>query len=71
MWDELLRIAAANGLWALLFVSLLVYQLQDSRKRETKYQEIISSLTKSLTTVEIINDNVSDVKDMIIKKNIR
>lgn len=70
MWEELLKVAAANGLWALLFVSLLVYQLQDSRKRESKYQEIIASLTKSLTTVEVISDNVCDVKELIIKRNL-
>lgn len=70
MWEEILRVAAANGLWALMFVSLLVYQLQDSRKRESKYQEVISDLSKNLNTVEIIDDNVRDIKDMIIKKNI-
>ena len=62
MWSELLKEAATNGLWALLFVSLLVYLLTDSRKREAKYQEVISRLASSLEAVEEIKEDIKDIK---------
>ncbi|MGN1227694.1 MAG: BhlA/UviB family holin-like peptide, partial [Christensenellales bacterium] len=52
MWEELIKMAVSNGIWAVLFLALLVYQLKDSAIRETKYQQTISSLTDKLDIVE-------------------
>ncbi|MDR2634618.1 MAG: hypothetical protein LBC13_01410 [Clostridiales bacterium] len=60
MWETVFETAAANGIWAVMFLGLLVYQLRDSRAREAKYQKTIESLSRSL-------ENVGDVKDDIKK----
>lgn len=33
---ELLKIAAEKGIWAVLFITLFLYQLRDSRNREAE-----------------------------------
>lgn len=58
MWDKVLEIAATNGIWAVLFVVLLVYLLQDSKKREDKYQKTIETLTERLEIVAEIKEKV-------------
>lgn len=74
MWEEILNLALNNGLWAVLFLGLLIYQLRDSRTREQKYQETIYELNKTLNKVNVIDENVSmladgfdEVKENIIK----
>lgn len=67
IWEEVVKVAAANGLWAMLFVALLIYQLQDSRKRENKYQETILNLSKNLDIVEDIDSDVKEIKSIAIK----
>jgi hypothetical protein len=59
MWETIFEVAAANGVWAVMFLGLLVYQLRDSRARETKYQKTVESLSSSL---EIVGDVKEDVK---------
>ena len=59
MWEKIFNLAVSNGIWAVLFVILLFYQLKDSKEREKKYQETIESLGKSL---EIINEVKEDVE---------
>jgi len=54
MWEEILRLAIGNGLWALLSVALLAYLIKDSRKREQKYCSTIETLAKKLDMVEKI-----------------
>ncbi len=58
MWEEVLEKVATSGIFAVLFVSLLCYLLQDSRKREAKYQKIIETLTDRLEVVEDIKESV-------------
>ena len=40
---EVLKFAASQGLWAVLFVALLFYVLKENSKREEKFQEIIAA----------------------------
>ncbi len=61
MWEEIFRLALANGLWAVLFVALLVYQLRDSASREKKYQQTICKLNEHLDIVEDISDEVKKI----------
>ena len=51
MWEQIMEYAAANGIWALLFLALLIYQLKDSKKREEKYTATITSLTEGLNAL--------------------
>lgn len=67
MWEELLQLAVSNGIWAVLFVALLIYQLKDSASREVKYQQTIASLTDKLDIVEDIRGDIVDIKDSISK----
>ena len=50
--------AISNGIFAWLFVALLVYELKDSRTREKKYQKTIDSLANRLQTVEKISEDI-------------
>lgn len=66
MWNDIFNIALSNGIFACLFVALLVYVLKDSRKRETKYQSIIDTLSTKLNTVDEIKQDVTDIKNCLI-----
>lgn len=63
MWENAFDIIASNGVWAVLFFLLLVYELKDSRKREVKYQDTVSSLSGSLTCVKEISRDVETIKE--------
>jgi len=65
MWDKIIEYMAANGVWALLFLGLLVYQLQDSKKREEKYTATITSLTEGLNALEGIKQDIKNIIDTI------
>jgi hypothetical protein len=65
MWEDILQLAYANGLWAVLFLGLFIYQLSDSAKREQKYYDIIENLSDSLKVVESINEKVDDIEEKI------
>lgn len=58
MWEQILETAIKSGLWAVLFVALLCYVLQDGRKREDKYQKTIETLTERLEIVVEIKEKV-------------
>ena len=65
MWDQIVEYMAANGVWALLFLGLLVYQLKDSKKREEKYTATITSLTEGLNALEGIKQDIKSIIDTI------
>ncbi len=66
MWESIIEAAASNGLWALLFVGLLVYLLQDSKKREEKYTKTIESLSECLHIVEEMQTDVKSILSKVI-----
>ncbi len=66
MWENIIEAAASNGLWALLFVGLLTYLLQDSKKREEKYTKTIEGLSDCLKTVEEIKTDVKSILTKIV-----
>ena len=66
MWNDLFNIALSNGIFAGLFVALLIYVLKDSRKRESKYQSIIDVLSSKLNTVDEIKQDVCDIKACLL-----
>lgn len=55
---EIFQIIAANGVFAVLFSCLLIYELRDSRSREKKYQDTIGQLADRLRVVNEIKEEV-------------
>lgn len=68
MWEDILNLALKNGLWAVLFLGLLIFVLKDSKTREKKYQETISDLTDTLNVVHNIENDVQDIKKFVRTK---
>ena len=74
MEQEIIAQAVEGGIWIMLFVFLLWYVLDDTKKREIKYQDIIHSnqmiikeLSKKLNIVNDIQKNVCDIKSELRK----
>ncbi len=67
MWDEIFKLALSNGIWATMFVGLLIYLLKDSSKREKKYQETITKLGSHLGVVEDIKEEIKEIRTAILK----
>lgn len=70
---EILKIAATQGIWAMLSIILIFYILRNQEKRDTaqesrelKYQEIISILCNKLSTIEDIKKDIIEIKNKII-----
>lgn len=61
--ENIISLAAANGIWAVLFVFLFFYELKDSKIREAKYQKTIDKLTEQLTVVYDIKDSLEEIKE--------
>ena len=68
MWEEIVKLAMSNGLWAVLFLGLLVYQLKDSKLREQKYQDTITILGEKLQVVEEIKRDIVVIMNSLEKK---
>lgn len=65
MWEKIINLAIGNGLWAVLFLMLLVFVLKDSRTREQKYQDTIENLGTALQVVQDVKADVEDIKTTI------
>ncbi len=65
MWEEVMRIAVSNGIFAVLFCSLLIYELKITGKRENKYQSVIEGLTRSLSALKQVQSDVKDVESVL------
>ncbi len=68
-WNELISVVVSNGVFATLFVFLFFYQLKDSAKREKAYQNTIANLTEHLQMIEDVKEEVSELKDLILKED--
>ncbi len=64
MWEEILKLAASNGLWAVMFCVLLFYELKDSRKRESKYVETISALGEKLDVINAVKQDTEEIVEL-------
>lgn len=62
IWSVILSLVSESGVWAMLFVSLLIILIKSNNKREEKYQNIIDKLGNSLKKVEAIKEDVEDLK---------
>ena len=64
-WSELIKVVISNGIFAILFVYLLFYQLKDSQKREQAYRKTIEELSTHLIIIEKVRDEVNELKNML------
>lgn len=62
VWKVLVSIVSESGVWAMLFITLLIILISSNNKREEKYQEIIRALSNSLKKVEEVKEDVEDIK---------
>ena len=67
MWEKIFNLAISNGIWAVLFLVLLFFQLKDSKEREIKYQKTIENLGKSLEIINEVKEDVEIIKEEIGK----
>lgn len=56
MWEEVSKLAVTQGIFAALFVALLVWVLRENNKRENRYINTIDSLAQSVNKIENIKD---------------
>ena len=68
IWQEIMSVVISNGVFAVLFVLLFLYQLKDSKQREAKYQQTIDELSKHIGVVHEIKEDVAELKSAMIKK---
>lgn len=67
--ERLVEKILKEGVWAILFVTLLLYVVQDSREREVKYQETIKILSTTLSTdIKNISTELNDLKIMMQRR---
>ena len=62
MWDEIFNLAISNGIFAVMFLGLLVYELKDSSKREKKYQDTLEKLSSGLSHLSSVEENLKCVR---------
>ena len=60
--EEIISLVVANGIFAVLFCGLLVFELRDSRAREGKYVQTIRALNDRLKTVIDVKDDTAEIK---------
>ena len=61
-WHIVLNIVSESGIWAMLFVILLIILITSNNAREQKYQDIIRALSNSLKKIEEVKEDVEDIK---------
>lgn len=71
MWEEILRLAVGNGLWAVLFCCLLAYLLRDGRARESKYQKTIDALSEHLSKIDDVKNVATQTLRVVKNKKVR
>ncbi len=62
IWSMILSLVSESGVWAMLFLALLIILIKSNNEREQKYQNIIEKLGNSLKKVEEIKEDVEDLK---------
>ena len=71
LWQDIVSVIISNGIFAILFVALFVYQLKDSKRREEKYQRTIDELSAHIGVVEKIKEDVEYLKEIVTPKRRR
>lgn len=75
MGTDILKLAASQGIWALLAIVLIFYILKAQEKRDLKqqerekdYQKIILKLTKEFEVIGRIQKDIIEIKECINNK---
>lgn len=75
MDGELIKIAATQGIWATVAVSLIFYILKSQEKRDIKqderernYQDIIKKLTNQLYIIKELQEDIEEIKESVVPK---
>jgi len=73
VWNDILDLAISNGLFAVLFLIMLVYVLRDSSIREQKYQNTIDKLASHYAELKMLKEQVDDMSTNVdeIKQDLR
>ncbi len=66
MESEIIKMVVSYGIFAVLFIYLFFYMLKDSKVREVKYQEIITSLTDKFGVIEEVKKDVEEIKNKLV-----
>ena len=73
MNEKLVELAATQGIWTLISVSLILYILKNQEKRdinqeerEKNYQIIISNLSDKLNIIEDIKEDIKEIKNKVL-----
>jgi len=61
MMEEVVKLACTNGLWAVMFVVLLLHQIKTSNQREQKYQALLEKLANNVAIIKNVDKNVRAV----------
>lgn len=67
MEHEIITGIVSQGAWASIFLLLLFYVLKTNDKRECKYQDSISELTKACQVMQEVKNDVSEIKTILRK----
>ena len=72
MWEEIFNLAISNGIFAVLFLALLVHVLRDGNAREKKCQDTIERLSNRLAEIIALKDRFVDISNDVedIKEDI-
>ncbi len=72
MENTLLDVAASQGIWVLLFVSLFVYTIRRYERmeerqelREKEYQNLVNCLTENFSILSTIKEDITDIKSKL------
>lgn len=65
MEQDIMKMAASQGLWAVLFVALLFWVLKENAKREENYQKLLQDLTDKFEILEDVKNEVGKISNKI------
>jgi hypothetical protein len=65
MEQDIMKMAASQGLWAVLFVALLFWVLKENAKREENYQTLLQNLTNKFEILEDVKNEVGKISNKI------
>ena len=62
MEKKKIKMVVTNGIFCSLFVWLLLDTRKDTKQRENKYQEIITSLSDKIGIIDVMKDDIKSIK---------
>ncbi|MCW7999795.1 hypothetical protein CFK35_18165 [Clostridium sp. cpc1] len=63
--NEIIKLVASQGVFAIFFAYLLFYVLKENSKREGKYQDIISTLTDKFSILDDVKKSVDKIEEKL------